>query len=65
MNVNGIPKKGDKIKVIKFSCAGWGKTKFEVGSVWIVKEVRTTPYAITFCERANGFIWNDCYVVLS
>jgi hypothetical protein len=59
-----LAKPGDKIKVIKFSCQGWGKTPFEVGSVWTVNESRAKPYAITFCEGADGFIWNDCYIVL-
>ncbi|MEF2096424.1 hypothetical protein V3595_17310 [Bacillus sp. CFBP9009] len=62
--VKRIAKAGEKIKVIKFSCQGWGKTPYEVGSVWIVRESRENPYGITFCEGANGFIWNDCYVVL-
>lgn len=62
--VKRIAKAGEEIKVINFSCQGWGKTAFEVGSVWTVKESRTEPYGITFCENADGFIWNDSYVVL-
>ncbi|PFR90689.1 hypothetical protein [Priestia megaterium] len=59
-----IAKVGETIKVTQFSCQGWGKTAYEVGSMWKVKEVRTEPYGITFCEDADGFIWNYCYVVL-
>ena len=62
--VKRVAKVGNKIKVIRFSCQGWGKTEYEEGSIWIVSEVRIKPFGITFCEGANGFILNEDYVVL-
>ncbi|HHB3507854.1 TPA: hypothetical protein ACORDH_004988 [Bacillus cereus] len=62
--VKRIAKVGEQIKVIRFSCQGWGRTGYEVGSIWTAKEVQTKPHGITFCEGANGFIWNEDYVVL-
>lgn len=62
--IKRIAKVGEKIKVTKFSCLGWGKTEYEVGSIWNVKEVKEKPFGVTFCEGANSPIPNDNYVVL-
>lgn len=59
-----VAKAGDKIKVTKFYCQGWGKTEYEVGSIWTVKKVKIQPFGVTFCEDANGVILNDHYVII-
>ena len=59
-----IAKKGDKIRVTKFYSQGWGKTIYNVGSIWIVKEVKLKPFGVTYCEGANGVILNDHYELL-
>lgn len=60
-----IAKVGEKIRVIKFSCLGWGKTKYEIGSTWVVTKVKTRPFGVTFCKGANSPIWNNNYVVIT
>jgi len=60
-----IAKVGEKIEVIKFSCLGWGKTEYEIGSVWLVTEVKERPFGVTFCALTNSPIPNDNYVVLT
>jgi len=54
---------GEKIIVTGFSCAGFGKKEFEVGSIWTVSGV-SDPFGVTFCEGSNGFIVNDKYAVI-